>query len=83
MLARRGAFEEAERLSREAVTIRAGGEYLNGHAEVVLARGEVLRLAGRLGRGCGGRLSEAAELFGRKGNLVMVERARRKIAELG
>ena len=81
VLARRGEFEEADRLSREAVAIREGGEYLNGHAEVLLARGEVLRLAGRL-EGAAHALSESAELFGRKGNLVMVARVKRLLAEI-
>ena len=81
VLAHRGDFEEAERLLREAVAIGKDGEYLNNHAAVVLAYGEVLRLAGRLAEAAEA-VSEAADLFGRKGNVVMLDRARRLLAEL-
>ena len=81
VLAHRGDFEEAERLLREAVAIGKDGEYLNNHAAVVLAYGEVVRLAGRLAEAAEA-VSEAADLFGRKGNVVMLDRARRLLAEL-
>jgi tetratricopeptide (TPR) repeat protein len=82
VLARRGQFQEAERLAREAIAIRATAEGPNGHAEALMALAEVLRLAGRRSEGLE-TLTEAAERFAQKGNIVMVERTRRLIAQLG
>ena len=81
VLARRGQFEEAERLAREAIAIRELAEGPNGHAEALMALAEVLRLAGRPSEAAEA-LTEAADRFGQKGNTVMVERTRRLIAGL-
>jgi tetratricopeptide (TPR) repeat protein len=81
VLARRGQFEEAERLAREAIAIRGLAEGPNGHAEALMALAEVLRLAERPSEAAEA-LTEAADRFGQKGNTVMVERTRRLIAGL-
>jgi class 3 adenylate cyclase/tetratricopeptide (TPR) repeat protein len=81
VLARRGQFDEAERLAREAVAIRGTREWPNGQGEAFLALAEVLQLAGRRTEAAEA-LAEAAERFGQKDNIVMVERTRHLIAEL-
>ena len=81
VLARRGQLEEAEPLTREAIAISATDEDPNRHAEALMALAEVLQLAGRPSEAAEA-LTEAAKRFGQKGNIVMVERARRLIAEL-
>jgi len=81
VLAHRGDVEEGERLAREAVAIRAEGEYLNGHAHSLAALGEVLVLAGKEADALDA-FSAALDRFRRKGNLVMVGRIERRIAEL-
>ncbi len=47
LLARRGDFEEAERLGREATAIASGTDYLDLHAQALADLAEVLRLAGK------------------------------------
>jgi tetratricopeptide (TPR) repeat protein len=80
VLSRQGALAEAERLAREAVAIRDGAENPNGQGEALLVLADVLRLAGR--PGAADTLEAAARRFGQKGNVVMVERARSRLAEL-
>jgi tetratricopeptide (TPR) repeat protein len=81
VLARRGEFEEGERIAREAVSIRAPTDDLNGQGNAHLALAEVLQRAGR-SAAAAEALREAVDRFGRKGNVVMVERANRELAEL-
>ncbi|MET0770399.1 MAG: AAA family ATPase, partial [Solirubrobacteraceae bacterium] len=75
LLAADGEFAAAEALAEEAVTLIAASDLLNDHGDVLLARAEVLRLAGR--DADAGRIREqAVELYERKGNLVSAARAR-------
>lgn len=57
------------------------GLYLNGHGHALTSLAEVLLIAGRRAEAIDA-LSEATELFTRKGNRVMVERIRRRLADL-
>jgi class 3 adenylate cyclase len=81
MLARRGEFEEAEQLAREAVAIMAPTDYLDhkGHAYVALA--DVLTAAGRF-EDAREALIEAAGLFEKKGDIVSKARAHHQLAAL-
>jgi tetratricopeptide (TPR) repeat protein len=79
VLARRGDFQEGERLAREAVALGAETDMLNAHADALLDLGEVLALAGRDARA---ELEQALALYERKGNLVMAERTRSRLTEL-
>jgi class 3 adenylate cyclase/tetratricopeptide (TPR) repeat protein len=81
VLARRGGYDEAERLAREAVEIGETTEDLSSKAETRADLGEVLAL--------GGRAQEAAEAveqplvrFEAKENVVMAERMRERLAAL-
>ena len=76
MLARRGRFEEAEKLAREGVAVAADSEFVGLHADVLLDLAEVLRLAGRPMRTRGATTAEAVDLYERKGNVAAAGRAR-------
>ena len=79
-VARRGELEEGERLAREAVALAEETDMLNAHGDALLDLAEVLALArkGRARRSSSRRYA----LYERKGNLVMAERTRSKLAEL-
>ena len=77
VLARRGELEEGERLAREAVAMAEETDMLNAHADALVDFAEVLDLAGQDGRA---QLEQALALYERKGNLVMAERTRAKLA---
>ena len=79
VLARRGELEEGERLAREAVALAAETDMLNAHADALIDLAEVLALAGQDARA---ELEQALALYERKGNLVMAERTRSRLAEL-
>ncbi len=79
VLARRGELQEGERLAREAVALAAETDMLNAHADALLDLAEVLALAGQDARA---ELEQALALYERKGNLVMAERTRSRLAEL-
>jgi len=79
VLARRGELEEGERLAREAVELAAETDMLNAHAGALTDLAEVLALAGQDARA---ELEQAFALYERKGNLVMAERTRSRLAEL-
>jgi tetratricopeptide (TPR) repeat protein len=79
VLARRGEYHEGERLAREAVALAAETDMLNAHADALLDLAEVLALVGQDARA---ELEQALALYERKGNLVMAERTRSKLAEL-
>ncbi|MEJ7792197.1 MAG: AAA family ATPase [Gaiellaceae bacterium] len=79
VLARRGELEEGERLAHEAVALAADTDMLNAHADALLDLAEVLALAGQDARA---ELEQAFALYERKGNLVMAERTRSRLAEL-
>ena len=75
LLAAEGELAAADALAEEAWTLIAASDLLNDHADVLLARAEVLRL-GRARRGGGRYQGGAVELYERKGNLVSAARAR-------
>jgi class 3 adenylate cyclase/tetratricopeptide (TPR) repeat protein len=79
LAARRGAFDEAERLGRSAVELAAPTEAptFRGHAWMDLA--EVLRLTDRQDEAAAA-LESAAEEFEAKGNVVSAARARDRLA---
>ena len=79
VLARRGELDEGERLAREAVALAAETDMLNAHADALLDLAEVLTLADQDARA---ELEQALALYERKGNLVMAERTRSRLAEL-
>jgi len=79
VLARRGQFQEGERLAREAVALAEWTDMLNAHADALIDLAEVLALAGRDARA---ELAQALALYERKGNLVMAERTRSRLTEV-
>jgi tetratricopeptide (TPR) repeat protein len=79
VLARRGELQEGERLAREAVAFAEQTDMLNAHGDALIDLAEVLGLAGRDAQA---ELEQALALYERKGNLVMAERTRSKLAEL-
>jgi len=79
VLARRGELQEGERLAREAVALAEETDMLNAHADALIDLAEVLALAGQDARA---ELDQALALYERKGNLVMAERTRSRLAEL-
>jgi tetratricopeptide (TPR) repeat protein len=82
VLAQRGEAEEAEDLAREAVEIARSTDYLNMHARYLLALADVLAIGGRPAHAIP-VIEEACALYERKGNLVMAEKARTLLGELG
>ena len=80
LLAHRGDLEEGERLAREALAIAETTDMLNAHAAALVDLAEVLTLGGHDARP---ELNEALALYERKGNLVMAERTRARLAEVG
>jgi tetratricopeptide (TPR) repeat protein len=79
VLARRGEYDEAERLAREAMAIGEATEDLNSKAETWADLGEVLTLAGRVDEAAEA-LAEALARFEAKENLVMARRMRERLA---
>ncbi len=82
VLARRGAFEEAERLGRQAVASFDGTDYLDWMARAHADLAEVLHLAGREEEAIR-ELRSALELYEQKGHLVGADATRKQLAELG
>ena len=81
LLARRGAFDEAETLSQDAVRLAAETDSLDFHADVLMDTAEALRLAGRTEETVQAA-GEALSLYERKENLVSSEQARGFLARL-
>jgi class 3 adenylate cyclase/tetratricopeptide (TPR) repeat protein len=81
LLARRGQFDEAARLAREAVATIDRIDEVNHHANVRMGLVEVLRLAGRPDE-ARDVLEEALARYEQKGNEVMASRARALLDEL-
>ncbi|MGH3137217.1 MAG: ATP-binding protein [Gaiellaceae bacterium] len=73
LLARRGDFEEAERLGREATAIVSSTDFLDLHAHALADLAEVLRLAGKPEESTAA-VQEAIRLYERKGNITAVAR---------
>lgn len=69
LLARRGDFEGAEALAREATMLAARTDFLDAHARAIADLAEVLHLAGR-SKEASGALEEAIRLHEKKGNVV-------------
>ncbi len=80
VLARRRELGEGERLAREAVALAEQTDMLSAHGDALMDLAEVLALAGKDPRA---ELEQALALYERKGNLVMADRARARLAELG
>jgi tetratricopeptide (TPR) repeat protein len=81
ILARRAELEQAERLSTEALRLIEQTDALSHHADVLVRRAEVLRLAGRT-EDAKGALEEGIRLYETKGILPAVERTRALLSEL-
>jgi class 3 adenylate cyclase/tetratricopeptide (TPR) repeat protein len=80
VLARRGAFAEAERLAREAVAIGDETDALNGQGDAYADLAEVLLLADR-GEEAAEAFEEALARYERKGNLASSQRIRARLSE--
>jgi tetratricopeptide (TPR) repeat protein len=81
VLARRGEWAEAERLAREAIAVGEETDMINAQGDAYGDFAEVLTLAGKRDE-ARAALDRALELFERKGNVVMAERMRARLAEL-
>jgi hypothetical protein len=79
LLARRDELEEAERLAREAVAIGDDTDMISSQGDSRIDLAEVLERAGKDPRG---PLEEALDRYERKGNLVMADRTRERLASL-
>jgi len=79
VLARRGEHGEAERQAREAVAAGEETDSLTGLGDAYADLAEVLFLAERSQEGVGA-LEQALERYERKGNVVMAERVRDRLA---
>jgi tetratricopeptide (TPR) repeat protein len=74
LAARRGDFEQAERLARESVAMTERGQNLNARGTALTHLAEVLSMARRSGEAVLA-LNEAIQLYERKGNLVSAQKA--------
>jgi class 3 adenylate cyclase/tetratricopeptide (TPR) repeat protein len=81
VLARRGEFQDAESLAREAVAIGEKTDVLDMQGDAHLDLGEVLLLAGRPDEAAAA-LEQAVERYERKGNLVSTRQAQTRLAEI-
>jgi tetratricopeptide (TPR) repeat protein len=81
LLAQQGDLADAEVLAREAAERAARTDYLNVRGRTLGDLGEVLALAGRPDEAADA-LEQAVALYERKGNVVMAERTRTRLAEL-
>jgi hypothetical protein len=79
VLAGRGEKEEPELLAREAVAISETTDDLNGQGDTYADLAEVLLLVGKQEEATAA-LEQALERYERKGNLVMAERTRDRLA---
>jgi class 3 adenylate cyclase/tetratricopeptide (TPR) repeat protein len=81
VLARRGAFEQADALSGEAVAIAEETDWYRFHADALADRAEVLELAGRRADAATA-LRTALELYERKQARVDARRTRERLERL-
>ena len=81
LLARRGDLAGSERLSLEAVALIEQTDFLNIHADVLIARADALVLCGRRSQAIEAA-REAARLYDAKGNHVGATTARDRISAL-
>ena len=82
VLARRGAYAEAERNARDAVSLADSTDMLNWQGRALVDLAEVLALAGRREEAAA-ELDRAIVLYKRKGNVVADASARSRRARLG
>jgi hypothetical protein len=75
----RGELAAAEQVASEAVAIRARGEFIDQHADALLVLAEVLQANGRRSD-AREALSQALELYWRKGNIVSARRTEELLA---
>ena len=80
-IARKGEFEFADKLGREAVAFAAESDFLNDHADALVDYAEVLRLADRRAEASSAVVS-AVTLYEQKGNVVSATKARALLEEL-
>jgi class 3 adenylate cyclase/tetratricopeptide (TPR) repeat protein len=81
LLAHEGDLKEAERLARKATDLAANTDLLNNHAKALTDLADVLELAGARGQAATA-MEAALALYERKGNIVMAERAKARLADL-
>jgi tetratricopeptide (TPR) repeat protein len=81
VLARRGEFAEAERLAREAVAVGDETDLLEARGNAYADLAEVLGLTGKTDA-VPTALERALELYEQKGNVVMAERTKARLAQL-
>ncbi|MDQ2982913.1 MAG: AAA family ATPase [Actinomycetota bacterium] len=81
LAAQRGELEVAERLAQAATERAARTDALGDHASAQADLAYVLAIAGRRDEAAAA-LEEALALYQRKGNLVMAERTRARLADL-
>jgi tetratricopeptide (TPR) repeat protein len=79
VLARRGEFEEAETVAREAIRLAEATDAIQTHADALLDLAEVIRLAGRPDEAVP-FVQEALRLYAKKGVLPAAEKARTLLA---
>ncbi len=82
LLARRGAFAEAERIAREAVALVEMSDSTTSMSVLMRSRPRRVLRACRDMPGATAAVNEACSLFEQKGNLVAAARARALIEEL-
>jgi tetratricopeptide (TPR) repeat protein len=80
-LARRGELDEARRLGRDAVEFAATSDFLLAHADALSDLGEVYEVAGERQEAIRA-LEGAIELYERKGNVLMANASRARLAVL-
>jgi class 3 adenylate cyclase/tetratricopeptide (TPR) repeat protein len=81
VIARKGEFESADKLAREAVAFAAASDFLNDHGDALVDYAEVLGLGGRRAE-ASTALKSAAALYEQKGNVVSAAKARDLLDEL-
>ena len=81
LAAREGAFEAALRLADDALAVAGATDLVTFHADALLDKAEVYRLAGRRAEEAAAA-QEALQLLEAKGNLAGAARARALLAEL-
>ncbi len=81
VLARRGHFDEAERLARESVALAESSDFLIAHADAVADLAEVLELAGRIDEAARA-LEDAIKQYELKGNSLAAATCRDRLHAL-
>ena len=82
VLARRGSFDEAESLARQAVSLAMQTDFLNHRGDALLDLAHVLHQAGRP-EAARASAAEALDLYQQKGNSVAAASVRSFLAHLG